>query len=361
MKKQAAGKVERRRLQVLGASALMVLLVGCGDHPPRDDGEDDPPPPPAPAISIVAGNVSTAGSTDATGTAARFSAPSGIAIDSAGNLYVADSGNFTVRKITPAGAVTTLAGAAGNPGYINGTGAGARFNDPIALAIGPDNIVYVGDGLRVRRVGAAGQADTFTEIPLGNNVEGRAVVSAYVAGLAVDSRGNVIVVNGHSTRRITPNGAVTMLEGVQVLNNVGGTRIFDQRGAAVDRSDNVYVYTLEDTISRTNGSSTLSVLAGSPGQRGSVDGTGSAARFERVAALTLDPQGNLYAADNINNLVRKITSAGVVTTAAGTLKATTLATGALPGSFPNIHGLTTDGKGNYYATTGHAVIKIVLP
>lgn len=360
MKQQVGGKVERMRLRMLVASALMVLLAACGEHPPRDD-EDDPAPPPAPAISIVAGDVNTAGNTNATGAAARFRAPSGIAIDTAGNLYVADTGNFTIRRITPAGVVTTLAGSAENPGSINGTGAGARFRNPVALAIGPDNILYVGDNALVRRVNTAGQVDTFTEILIGNNVDSRSYASVYVAGLAVDSRANVIVANGHSTRRITQNGAVTMFEGTQLLNNTSGTRIYNQRGVAVDKSDNVYVFSLEATIARTNGSNTLSVLAGAPTQRGSADGTGSAARFEQVVALTLDPQGNVYAADNVNNLVRKITSAGVVTTAAGTLKATTLATGPLPGSFPNITGLTTDGKGNYYATTGHAVIKIVLP
>lgn len=361
MKKQVAGKVERMRLRVLGASALMVLLVGCGEHPPKDDDEDDTPPPPAPTISIVAGNPTTAGSTDAKGTAARFRSPRGIAIDASGNLYVADSGNFTIRRIAPSGAVTTLAGSPGNSGFINGIGAGARFRNPIALAIGPNDILYVGDDRLLRRVNTAGQVDTFIEIPRGNNVADRSASLLNIAGLAVDSRANVIVTNGHSTRRITSNGAVTMLEGVEVLSNVSGTRAYEQRGVAVDKNNNVTVYTLDGTIARTNGSNTLSVLAGARDQRGSADGTGGAARFEQVVALTLDAPGNLVAADNVNNLIRKITSAGVVTTAAGTLKATSLATGALPGSFPNFGGLTTDGKGNYYATTGHAVVKITLP
>ena len=362
MKKQAVAKVARMRLKVLGASALTVLLAACGDHPPKEDPDDTPDPQPQPAaITLVAGDATAAGSIDATGAAARFRNPHGIAVDSAGNLYVADRSNFTVRKITPADVVTTLAGSAGNSEFVNGVGGGARFTNPLALAIGPNNILYVSDNRLIRRVGTAAQVDTFAEIPRGNNVDSRSAILLDIGGIAVDSRGDLLVTNGHSTRRLTQNGATTMLEGEQVLNNVSGTRLFMQRGVAVDANNNVYVHTLERMVSKTNGSNTLSQLAGSPNQRGYADGTATAARFEDVVALTVDPQGNVYAADNINNMIRQITPAGVVTTFAGTLKASTLTTGALPGSLPNIRGLTTDGKGSLYATTGNAIIKIRLP
>ena len=351
----------RLRLKVLGASALMVLLVACGDHPPKEDPDDKPPPPPPAAITLVAGNASTAGALDGTGTATRFRGPQGITIDSAGNLYVADKGNFTIRKITPAGVVTTVAGSAGTSGFINSVGLLAQFIAPTAVAIGPNNVLFVGDGQRVRTVASGGQVQTFAEIPRGNNVDGRSAILLDIGGVAVDSRGDVLVTNGHSTRRITANGATSILEGVDVLSNAFGTKAFLQRGVAIGSSNNVYVQALNRTISKTSGSNTLSQLAGATDVRGYADGTGAAARFEDVVAMTLDAQGNVYAADNINNLIRKITPTGAVTTVLGTLKATTLVTGALPGSLPNIGGLTTDGKGNFYATTGHAVIKFTLP
>lgn len=361
MKKQVPAKAGRLRLNLLGASALMVLLAACGDHPPKDDPDDDrPSPPPPPAITLVAGNATTAGAVDATGSAARFRSPQGIAVDSAGNLYVADRLNFTVRKITPGGVVTTLAGSAGNSEFINGVGGGARFNNPLALAIGPNNILYVGDFRLVRRVGTGGQVDTFSEIQRGD-VDSRSTPLIDIGGIAVDTRGDVLVTNGHGTRRISQNGAITMLEGTEVLSNVSGTRAFLQRGVATDSSNNVYVQRLDRTIARTNGSNTLAQLAGAVDARGYADGTGAAARFEDVVAMTVDPQGNVYAADNINNVIRKITPTGVVTTVVGTLKGTSLSTGALPGSLPNIGGLTTDGKGTFYATAGHAVIKFTLP
>lgn len=361
MKQQAVANAGRRRLKLLGASALMVLLAACGDHPPKDKPDDDTPPPPPPAaITLVAGDATSSGSRDATGATARFNAPHGITIDSAGNLYVADRGNFTIRKITPAGVVTTLAGYAGNSEFINGVGGTARFTNPLAIAIGPGNLLYVGDNRLVRRIGTAAQVETVLEIPLGISGDSRSAPLLDIGGIAVDSKGDLIVTNGHSTRRVASNGATVILEGTPVLN-VSGTRTFVQRGVAVDAGNNVHVLTLDRLISKTSGSNTLARLAGSPDQRGFADATGAAARFEDVVALTVDPQGNVYAADNINNLVRKITPAGVVTTVAGTLKATTLATGTLPGSLPNIRGLTTDGKGTLYATTGNAVIKIKLP
>jgi serine/threonine-protein kinase len=362
MKKQLAANAGRTRLRLLGASALMVLLAACGDHPPKDDGDggEDTPPPSA-AITLVAGHATIAGAIDANGGAARFRGPQGITIDSAGNLYVADRGNFTIRKITPNGLVSTLAGSAGNSEFVNGVGGGARFGSPTAIAIAPNNVLYVGDGTLIRSVGTGGQVDTFAQIPPGNNVGNGSAILLDIGGIAVDSRSNVIVTNGHSTRRFATNGATTMLEGTQVLSNVSGTRLFMLRGVAVDKDNAVYVHALNQTISKTNGSLTLTQLAGAPGVRGYADGTGSAAQFEDVVALTVDPQGNLYAADNINNLIRKITPGGVVTTVLGTLKASTLTTGALPGSLPNIGGLTNDGKGTFYATTGNAVIKFTLP
>lgn len=364
MKKRMAATPARMRLKVLGASALMLLLAACGDHPPKDD-EDDEDTPPSTAITIVAGDATASGSTDGTGTAARFNTPSGIAVDSAGNLYVADRGNFTIRKITPGGMVTTLAGTAGDSRSVNATGSAARFINPVALALGPGNVLYVGDYRQVRSVGTGGQVATVAEIRLGSNVDGRSQILADVAGIAVDARGDLIVANGHSVRRIAANGTLTMLQGEEQLRDTFGTRAFAQRGVAVDSSNNAYVENAA-TITRTNSNNVvtqnvLTLLAGTAGQRGFADGTGADARFEDVVAMTVDPQGNVYAADNVNNLIRRITPTGVVTTAAGSLKATTLATGALPGSFPNLRGLTTDGKGNFYATSGNAIVKITLP
>jgi hypothetical protein len=184
-------------------------------------------------------------------------------------------------------------------------------------------------------------------------------------GIAADARDHLLVTNGVSTRRIVA-GATGMLEGVEVAQDLIGTRTAEARGVAVDSNNNVYVFDLQRRISRsfnplTVNANVLTPLAGAPNGRGAVNGTGTAATFEEVVALTVDPQGNVYAADAVNNLVRKITPEGVVTTIAGTARNGTLQTGSLPGSLAPIRGIANDGKGTLYATSGNAVIKIRLP
>lgn len=362
-----AAKNFRYRLKLCGAAALMLLCTACGDHPPKDDGDDtDPPPPPTPAITVFAGDASTAGVADGSGTAARFNAPQGLAIDSGGNLYVADSGNYVIRKITPAGVVTTIAGVAGSSSHADGNASNARFVNPSALAVNGSGTVFVTDNLRIRSISAAGQVGTQATIPVGDNVDGRSMAAVNPGAIAVDNNGNLFVTNNYGTRRIAINNSTLMLEGQNTVDDLFGTRTQDRRGVAVDSSNTVYLFDLEREISRWNpngliGAQGLVTIAGAPNARGAVNGTGNAARFEQVVALTVDPQGNLYAADALNNLVRKITPAGVVTTVAGTTRATTLQTGDLPGSFANMAGIVTDGKGSLYVTSGHAVIKIRLP
>ncbi len=367
MKQQVVAKAAGTRLKLLGASALMVLLVACGDHPPKDDGDDDDTPPPQQAaITIVAGSATEPGNVNATGAAARFNEPRGIAVDAAGNLYVADTENDSIRKITPAGVVTTLAGAPNSEQYVDGPSDRARFIAPLALAINSSGTLYVADYFRIRSVSSTtGQVGTVADFPVGSNVDSRSFMAIVPKGIAVDARDQLLLTNGFGTRRIVA-GATGMLEGVQVSQDLFGTRFAEARGVATDSNNNVYVFDLQRQISRTFNPNTvnanfLTPLAGAPNARGAVNGTGAAASFKEVVALTVDPQGNVYAADAVNNLVRKITPAGVVTTVAGTADTTTLQPGSLPGSLAVLRGITNDGKGNLYATSGHAVIKIRLP
>ncbi|MBF9224017.1 NHL domain-containing protein, partial [Hymenobacter ruricola] len=96
-------------------------------------------------VSTLAGLAGASGSADGTGAAARFNYPAGVAVDAAGTVYVADQSNTTIRKITAAGVVSTLAGSAGNPGSADGTGAAARFYYPTGVAVDAAGAVYVAD------------------------------------------------------------------------------------------------------------------------------------------------------------------------------------------------------------------------
>src|SRR6266850_5666867 len=209
------------------------------------------------------------------GSQAILNPPNGTAVDGAGNVYVADTYNYTVRKITPAGIVTTLAGVAGYGGSADGTGSDARFN--------------------------------------------------FLNGIAVDSAGNVYVTDFSNTiRKITPAGIVATLAGTPgVHGSADGTgsaaQFWQPWGIAVDSAGNVYVADHgNSTIRKITPAGVVTTIAGVAGAFGSADGTGSVARFNSPSGIALDTSGNLYVADTLNSTIRKITSAGVVTTLAGT-------------------------------------------
>ena len=168
--------------------------------------------PLAGVVETLAGTAGQAGSTDATtGAAARFNGPSGVALDSAGNVYVADFGNHTIRKITSAGAVTTLAGTAGQPGSM---GAEARFASPIGVAVDIGGIVYVVDRANhtIRRISSSGLVTTLAGMagqPGSTDAKGAAARFDNPTGVALDSAGNVYVADSgnHTIRKITASGA----------------------------------------------------------------------------------------------------------------------------------------------------------
>jgi sugar lactone lactonase YvrE len=351
------------RVRVHLLCAVAALLCACGPGGPKrhtDEGDNGGSTGPSAGITLVAGNADAAGRFDAKGGSARFSTPRGIAIDANGNLYVADQGNFAIRKIAPDGTVSTFAGRLGASGTGNGKGGNARFSQPTAITIDGGGNLFVTDNLAIRKITPDGTVTTVTTFPSGvfgtDNTQ-------LPAGIAVDTDGNLFVTTGFDTRRfpIDNPGRSAQLESGAV-ENVSGANDVVPRGVAVDAEGTAYVADLNKTISRAeSGINFLTRFVGTAGRTGKADGSGAVPSFQQVVALTADNNGDLYAADSINNTVRKITKDGVVTTPAGTAGATTLRTGKLPGSFATLRGITTDGNGTLYATSGNAVVKIVLP
>lgn len=374
----------RPLLNMFGASLLMALCAACGGGssdavaPPVSSGGGSgtvsPPPvsttPPVstPALSILAGSPAEAGDVDGSGTAARFRGPAAMTIDSAGNLVV--SGSCSLRKITPAGVVSTVAGTQGGCAPAGPS----VFPLASALAAAPGGRLFLTSDRQVVEVNPAYVTQKFAVLEMGAS-DSRSAIAFSGSGIAVDAAGNVIVANGIGTRRITPSFTTTMLEGVAVTDTYSiGTQSLRLRGVTVDAAGTVYLAALDNTIVRIDASGKTTVVAGTPETYGISDGTGAAARFGRVVALAVDGQGNLYAADSgyptsdngaviYNELIRKITPAGVVTTIAGksSTTASVLQTGALPGSLAPLGGIALDGKGNLYASSGTAIVKIVLP
>jgi len=273
------------------------------------------------------------GSTDGTGSAAEFHYPTGVAVDGAGNVYVADTYIETIRKVTPAGEIMTLAGLAGSWGSADGTGSAARFHQPDGVAVDSAGNVYVADRVNstIRKVTPAGVVTTLAGLAGSYGSKdgtGSAAEFFFPTGIAVDSAGVVYVADSHNNtiRKVTPAGVVTMLAGLAGVNGTnvgkgstdgtGSAALFDNpTGVAVDSAGNVYVAdSNNNTIRKVTPTGVVTTLAGLACRSGSADGTGSAARFSYPTGIAVDSVGNIYVGDNQNNTIRKVTAAGVVTT-----------------------------------------------
>jgi streptogramin lyase len=345
---------------------------------------------PAGVVTTLAGLAGSSGSADGTGSAARFNGPQGVAVDSAGNVYVADSYNDTIRKVTPAGMVTTLAGLADSLGSADGTGSAARFGTPYGVAVDSATNVYVADTYNqtIRKVTPAGGVTTLAGNAsitnqygsvVGGSADGTGSAARFdgPGGVAVDSTGNVYVADSdnNAIRKVTPAGVVTTLAGLASIGNADGTgsaaRFYYPGGVAVDSVGNVYVAdTYNDTIRKVTPTGVVTTLAGNASITnqfgvvgGSADGTGSNARFNYPQGVAVDSAGNVYVADSYNSTIRKVTPVGVVTTLAGLAVSSGSADGtgsAARFAFPD--GVAVDSATNVYvADYNNNTIRKVTP
>jgi len=270
------------------------------------------------------------GNVDGTGSAARFGGVCGMALNSTGNLFVAEL-NGTIRRVTPAGVVTTLAGSAGQPGSVDAVGSAARFYWPwdVAADSAGDLIVADTSNNTIRKVTPAGVVTTLAgSARVSGGVDGPGSEARFNSprGVAVDSAGNVFVAErGSSTiRKATPAGVVTTLAGsagaTGTNDGPGSAARFNHPcGVAVDRAGSVFVADTDNcTIRKVTPDGVVTTLAGKAGPYyGPADGTGSAACFNHPQGLAVDSAGNVFVADTGHYTVRRVTPAGVVTTIGG--------------------------------------------
>ena len=330
-------------------------------------------------ITTVAGNGSPGYSGDgAAATTASLNSPIGLALDSSGNLYVADWGNHRIRKVTAAtGLISTVAGT-GTAGY-NGDGAatGAQLNYPADVAVDAAGNVYIADtnNLRIRKVAAdtgvmATIVGTGTEGSTGEAGPSTSAQIGYVWGLLLDSSGNLYFsdLSNNRVRKVAASsGTLTTVAGSANMGFGGdggaapaGT-LNAPRGIAVDSAGAVYVADAGNSrVRRVSAPSVTSLLmttvagTGTGGYNG--DGTATSAQLNYPADVAVDAAGNVYIADTWNSRIRKVTAAtGSISTYAGTggFGDTGDNGPATSATFGLIYGLALDSAGNLYLSDSH--------
>ncbi|WP_326536402.1 hypothetical protein [Pseudorhodoferax sp.] len=235
---------------------------------------------PAPRLSVLVGDIGGSGSTDGIGRAARFKQISGIAADADGVVYVADTGNATLRKVMPDGRVSTLAGMAGQTGSVDGQGSAARFMNPTDVAVMPDGTLLVADGDKLRRVTAQGAVTTLATPGL-----------PAALALAVDRAGTVFISTGSSIWRMARNAAPVVFAGFYGIemtwDGVGQNARFDHIIDLVVASDGqIQVTQLYGPMRRVSPDGEVSTVTDATGQ--SLD------YYSGGGRLAVDADGSLW-------------------------------------------------------------------
>jgi sugar lactone lactonase YvrE len=263
-------------------------------------------------------------SIDGYATEASYSGPSGISIDKSGNIYITDSLGDKIRKITPDGLVTSIAGS-GNRGSSDGIGSSASFSKPFGICLDPQGNLFVADvnNDKIRKISPQGVVSTFAG--MGHSVDGawNKANFSYLDQIAVDPNGNIYAADMHKVRKISTYGTISTLAGSgewESIDGAGSDASFTfVKGLVVSQDGNIYV--TDSDISRVRKitfDGVVSTLAGSSSEWEDIDGAGSDASFSsKISHIAEDANGNLYVADGGNHKIRKITPAGIVTTFAG--------------------------------------------
>ncbi len=307
----------------------------------------------------------------------QLSSPRGIAVDSSGNLYLADRWNNRIRKIA-GGTISTIAGnGQGNFGGDGGAATSAQLSNPNGIAVDQAGNVYVSDLLnnRVRMITPTGVINTYAGNGLpGFAGDGGAATSAELnqpAGLAIDSSGNLYIADSYNAvvRKVTPQGTISTVAGTGGTEGYSGdgeaatkALLMAPLGVAVDSSGNIYIADYYGWIREVNGSTgAISTLAGTGSNGYSGDGgPATSAQFYNPVAVALDTSGNVYVADSGNGAVRKIAN-GIITTIAGNGILSYAGDGgpAQLAQFSAIQGIAVDPQGNIYvADTNNSAIRL---
>ena len=322
-------------------------------------------------FTTLAGQAGMGGDVDGTGASARFARPQGVAVDAAGNLYVLDTGSETIRKVSPAGVVAPFSGVPldlqpprstviGTP-PVDGDATTAEFSGLQGICIDKNGNLYVTDGVFVREVSPTGLVTTLAggaQPGPGGTGDGLGSGASFNSpeGIAVDSSGNLYVADASVDliRKVDTTGRVSTIAGFPQqfgeIDGTGSAAHFDNPVAvAVDANVNIFVGDASGyTVRKVTPGGVVTTVAGSKNNDGTADGSGSAAQFYPMNGMAIDSGGNLFVTE-ANNTIRKVTSAGVVTTIAGTsnVGGTANGTGAAA-LFNDPYGVAVDAAGDLF-------------
>lgn len=355
---------------------------------------------PTGVISTLAGNYAARGSSDGTGTSATFNNPKGIAVDSSGNVYVADTNNSALRKITPSGVVTTIASSLGSISNVAIDGSGNIYisdhtdgavrkltlpgpsvsllvssgvlrklpsfnsawqttNKPFGLTVNSAGTLFVSDTWNNQVIAvdtSNGSRSLLAGSPSYGYADGQGVAAKLKlpSGIVEDSNGNLFVADQEncSIRKITPSGSTSTFAGSTTCgfaDGIGSNAAFTSlAGMAIDASNTIYAAD-SNSVRKITSAGVVSTLAGSS-SRGAADGTGSSATFYGINGIVVDGNGNVFVADTSNFMIRKISPAGVVTTIAGSTTFGITDGVGTSAKFMAPFGITIDSLGNLFVS-----------
>ncbi|WP_051313084.1 SMP-30/gluconolactonase/LRE family protein [Sporocytophaga myxococcoides] len=304
------------------------------------------------------------GDKDGNATSANFYNPHGIAVDAAGNVYVADIRNHKIRKVTQQGIVSTIGGI-GYARSVDGTVPNVRFKSPTGVTINEQGIIYIADEIKIRKLTPAGVATTLAGSDKYGSSDGTGAEATFndIKGITIDAIGNLFVTDDHKIRKITPEGIVTTFAGSDTEGFVDGNgtdALFDNPfGLTIDAKGNLYVADqYNNSIRKITPNGDVSTFAGAK-QGGYKDGKGLDARFSSPHGIGIDKNGNLYVADKSNHRIRKINPEGEVSTLAGSMFQESWDGTGASAAFSSAVGICVDSSDNVYVTqTGTANFKI---
>lgn len=348
---------------------LMVALSGCGGGNGRggyggggNGGGGNTPY--LPTITTIAGT-GVAGYDGDGGKAidAKLNSPWGVAVDSYGNIYIADTNNYRIRKVDSSGDISTFAGN-GSFGFAGdgGPATSAQLNVPRGVAVDSEGNIYIADkdNDRIRKVDSTSGIISML-VGKDSSYPAKFVALENPSGVAVDSNGNIFIADStnHYIRKVS-SGVISTFVGKDSSEYNADLNL--PLGVAVDSNRNLYIAdTNNHCIRKVNlTSKSISIIAGIKSEPPGHSGDGSQAKEAKLntpSGVAVDSHGNVYIADWGNNCIRKVNSEGIISTFVGNKGS------AIYADLKGPRGVAVDSDGNIYIadTDNHRVLKVINP